>query len=346
MVSAGQQCPPGYENVAQVDSTFNASFVMAEGGLPNAGQAAAIPLTITFASGVSSFTGNLPHTTPADHTLAGPQNNSSTYELLVIRNGKRFAYRIPRITFSTAGVVAFSVSADLRFLIDSAPTTCTSYLFQSGLLLRSALNEAGQYSKPFVSDVDIQLSQWSFSDDGAQAPQGLTLSTQDGAAWLDRVLVANAELFTVDDVVSFRDEDGALLTPPAAAAFLSSAGLRNLGALIAGLPFGPSFRVAAVNIDEGFLRLTNLGGSPTDVSGYIIADGSASYDSPPAFNDNFYRIERGSVEHKHLIDVSEDQEVKVYNPGGHWVAKAEHYHAMAAQAVIPPYVKMVLCARL
>jgi len=357
MVAAGQQCPPGYENVAQVDSGFNANFVRWEAGASN-GQIAAIPFALSVTSNVSTFTGSLPHTTPAQHSLAGAQNNSSTYELLVIRQGKRFAYRVPRIQFSSAGVITFQIPADLRFLLDlTGPDRVTGYLYQSGMLRRAALSEAGGYRKPSVSDVNVEMVQWSYSDEGPPSPfaaesalRGLTLPQQDGYAWLDRIAVPNPELFQVNDLVRFVDENGTLLTPPAADRFLSSAVARNLAPLIAGLPFGPVFRVSAVNAAQGYLQLVNPDGSQTDVTGYVIAynaGGGAPYDtSPPTSQENFYEIERGSVEHNHSITTSDDQAIKPYNPGGHWVSKVDHYHTMTAQEVVPPYVKMILCARL
>lgn len=356
MVSAGQQCPPGYENIAQVDSGYNPNFVRWESGALN-GQVAAIPFTLSVVSNVSTFTGQLPHGTPSQHSLAGPQNNSATYELLVIRSGKRFAYRIPRVQFAVNGTITFQVPADLRFLIDQAPDIVRGYLYRSGLLRRSSLSEAGLYRKPSVSDVNIEMVQWSFADEGPSTPsgpasalRGLTLASQDGFAWLDRVAIPNPELFQVNDLLRFVDANGSLLTPPTADRFLSSAVARNLAPLIAGLPFGPVFRVSAVDVAQGYLELVNPDGSQTDVTGYVIdfnSGAGAPYDtSPPTNRENFYEIERGSVEHNHLITTSENQAIKPYNPGGHWVSKVDHYHTMAAQEVVPPYVKMILCARL
>src|SRR5690606_33169940 len=132
------------------------------------GQAALLTFTVSVTAGVTTFTANLPHTTPSSHSLAGPENDSSTYELLVIRNGKKFAYRILDISFSAAGVISFSVPSDLSFLIDSGTDKVSGYLFQGGMLKREALDsaEVGTFQKPSIEDVNIQPVQWSFTGDG------------------------------------------------------------------------------------------------------------------------------------------------------------------------------------
>lgn len=338
MVAAGSACPPGYENVAQVDSKYNTGFVRHEdGGLVN--QAALISFAVSFASNQTTFSANLPKSTPGTHSLAGPQHNSATYELLVITSGQRFSIRIPTVTFTAAGVVSFSLSGDFRYL-STTLGVCQGYLFQSGIIRRTTLSAAGIYQRPTIASVDLQLAQWSYAND--PAGQGLSVAGDDGKCWLDHVLVTNVELFKVGDVLTFIAPTGVTATM-----FLS-----NLRAVVGYTPpYGPSFRVSVVDVTNGILELTNLDGTPTDVSGYVVANDPISgvpldTANPPSFKDNSYEITLGAVEHTHLLDVSADQEIKAYNVGGHWVSSVHHAHDVPHQAILPPYTKMVLCARM
>lgn len=346
MIPAGQTCPPGYENIAQVDSLFNDGFVKWEDGATN-GQAALINFTAVFAAGVTTFTALLPKTAPATHSLAGSQNNAATYELLVIRNGTRYAYRIPSILFADAplGQVSFTIPGDLSFLQDVLPNIVRGYLFQSGLLVREGLTSAGRYQKPFVDGTDTQAAPWSFTDEAGPvaAAQGLTLLGQDGYAWLDRILVPNIGLFKIGDIVSFRDDNGALLAVPPLVNFLSNTRGLVLYTGVYPVPYGPMFKISAIDIETGTVTVTTLAGGIADVTGYVTSNVDTN---PPPVLPNFYRVETGSVEHTHAINISEDQETKQYNTDGHWVTSAFHGHTVAPEAVVPQYVKCILCARL
>lgn len=337
MVRAGETCPAGYEQVAQVDSAYNAHFVRHEAGA-QIDQVALINFTAVFAGGATTFTGSLPPPV-ATHSLAGPQNNTSTFELLVVRDGRRFSIRIADCNFSSAGVITFVLSGDFRYLINTSGFV-QGYLFMSGLILRGAGSEIGTYQKPFLDGVDIEATPWSFVDDAAVGvANGLSLAADDQKAMLYRVSVENAAFVQVGDVLSFRDANGALL-PSLGAGFSSSRAEAPPST-----EFGPEFRVSAVDVAEGWIEVTGLGGGPADLTAYV-ADIAAGDTAPATPLNNFFRITLGSVEHTHQVGESEDQEIKSYNDGGHWVTSDEHYHTIAPEAVTPPYARALICVRL
>jgi len=317
MVPAGSTCPPGYENVAQIQSTINPLYLQD----PGTGALDAIwapTWTAVYVSGTNKtqFTSQA---IPTGNPFRTSRSNSATWQIVWSDSGVLTALRMPQMVVNnTTGVITFDVDGDYSFRSGQV-----GRVLINGVIRKGALANAGTYLKPSLEGTDAVVGEG-----------------DSGSSTLERdVIQIDQELFDVvglGDILTFTDEDGTPL--PAVPVTTPSAGNTGPAYEVVGKLDGTQ---AGNNGAVGLKVLDVVSGNVTNVSVFT-SDAQDSFVSI----SNYFEIEVVETAHTHAVYESEDVSPKYRENGGHSKTHEDHAHDIPRQAVAPPYRQYLLCAKL
>lgn len=317
VVPAGQGCPPGYENLAQLTTLRNPNYIQnpgsSAGALYDPVWSSVWTATYDAATGLTTFSSV--SALPVNNKFRGSKNNTATFQLVwldtVSGQPVRSALRIPSLLINdTTAKLSFTIAGDYSYRHNM-----TAYVFTSGLLVRTGLSLAGEYRKPFLNGTDATVGQ----NDALPAPQPAVTN----------VLVIDEELvgvLNIDDIITFTDEDGVDLSP----------------VTIGPNQLGPSFRITAIDDNE----VTVVDADPTHAVTNVQPFVTSSLGPPPVAISNFFRVDLTKTAHTHAVLASEETIEKARENGGHSVTPVDHQHSMPSETVVPPYQAFAICSKL
>jgi len=340
VMPVGTVCPAGFEDIAQLESKANDHYVVDTATGRPITFTGGTALTMSLVSGNTRFVGTIPATAvdPSTGTLLrNASNNTATYEVvflpasLALNVDQPLAFRIPEIQFSSGGTFEFTLSGDVRSHVSANQVNAyPCRLFISGLVKADVLNAAGEYSKPTQNGTDATPID---DDASAFAPYDTRLSIP-----LDELLVQPGDIITFldasgNDAAPIDTTGGGVFTGPT---FV----VKDVGPLNANGVSVPSDDNTVPLGDNEIVVEDQVGGHVTEVWRFV---GDSAVPSVPQANS--FKVFATSTNHTHAVGVG-DAETKSRKDGGHFVTNVDHTHLISAQAVVAPYTKFKLCAKL